>query len=73
MAGIQYENGWWVGATSNHNGLRSFGRKEVACEPDSGIDTISKLVNHSVPLKIDVSDVHRVVPSRYISSRSLRT
>ena len=62
-----------VGATNNHNGSRSFGNEEVACEPDSGMDTISKLVDHPVPLKIDVSDMHRVIPSRYISIRSLRT
>jgi hypothetical protein len=50
----------------NHNDLRSLCRQYVVCEPDGGIGSIPKLVNHSEPLVIDVSDVHGVVPPRYI-------
>ena len=55
---------------TNHNS-RSFGGREVACEPDGGIGTIAELMKYPVPLTIDFSDVHWVVPSRPISIRTL--
>ena len=62
-----------VAINHNHDDLRSFCRKYVVCEPDGGIGSIPKLVNHSEPLVVDVSDVHRVIPPRYISIRTLHT
>ena len=59
-------------ATTNDNDVRSFGRKEVACEPDGGISTISELVKYSVSLVVDVSDVYWVIPSRPITVRTLQ-
>ena len=55
----------------NNNDLRSFGSREVACEPDSRRGTVSELIKYPVPLTIDVSDVHWVIPSRSISIRTL--
>ena len=40
---------------------------EVACEPNSGVDSESKLVDHPVPLAIDVPEVDWMVSSRLIS------
>jgi hypothetical protein len=40
---------------------------EVACKPDSGIGAKPKLVDHPVPLVIDVTKVHRVVSPWSIS------
>jgi len=36
---------------------------EVACEPNGGVGTESKLVDHSVPLAIDIPEVYRMVSS----------
>jgi hypothetical protein len=58
---------------TDHNGLRSIGNREVACEPDGGMGTISELMKYPVPLTIDVSDVYWVIPSRSISIRTLQT
>ena len=52
--------------------LRLSGRLEVACKPDGGIGTKPKFVDHSVPLAVDVPEVHRVVPSRLVPVRTLR-
>ena len=59
-------------ATTNDNDVRSFGSKEVACEPDGRIRTISELVKYSVSLAVDVSDVYWVISSRPIPSRTLQ-
>jgi len=44
---------------------------EVACEPNSRIGTKSKLVDHPVPLTIDVPEVYWMVSSRAISMWTL--
>ena len=62
-----------IAAADNHTDIRLFGRREVVGKPDCGIGTMSKLVNYSVLLTIDVSDVHGMVPSRSISGRRLQT
>ena len=51
--------------------LRLSRRLEIACEPDGGIGTKPKFMDHSVPLVIDVPKVHRVVPSRLVPVRTL--
>ena len=63
---------WMVIAATNDNDVRSFCSKEVACEPDGGISTISELVKYSVSLVVDVSDVYWVIPSRPITVRTLQ-
>ena len=44
---------------------------EIACEPDGGIGTKPKFVDHSVPLVVDVPEVHWVVSSRLVPVRAL--
>ena len=50
---------------------RLSGRFEVACEPNGGIGTESKLVDHPVPLAIDVPEMDWVVSSGSISMWAL--
>ena len=49
------------------------GPLEVAREPDGRIGTVSKLVDYSVSLIVDVPEVHRMVSSRSVSVRALHT
>ena len=49
---------------SQDSRLRS--RLEVACEPNCGVAAKSKLIDHPVPLAINVSKVYWVVSSRSI-------
>jgi len=49
------------------------GLLEVACEPNGGIGTKSKFVDHPVPLVIDVAKMYWVISSRPISVRVLQT
>jgi hypothetical protein len=55
------------------NDLRLSGGFEVACEPDSGIGTKPKFMNHPVPLVINIPEVYWVVPSRPISVWTLQS
>ena len=57
-----------VVVATNHNDLRSFGGREVACEPDGGMRTTSELMKYPILLAIDVSDVYWVTPpGRYLA------
>ena len=44
---------------------------EVAREPNSGVSTKPKLMNHPVPLGIDVPEMYWMVSSRSIPVRTL--
>ena len=54
------------------NELRLNGRLEVACEPNSGERTISELMDHLVPLVIDIPKMYWMIPSRSILMWILR-
>ena len=44
---------------------------EVACEPNGGIGTESKLMDHPVPLAIDIPKVYGMISSKLISMWTL--
>ena len=60
-----------VVGTGGCNNSRLGGRLEVVCEPNGGIGAESKLVDHPVPLTIDIPKVYGMVSSRLISMRTL--
>ena len=44
---------------------------EVACEPNGRVGTESELVDHPVPLAIDIPEVYRMVSARLVSTWTL--
>jgi len=52
----------WMGIR-DHNSSRLRGRLEVGCEPNCGIGAESKLINHLIPLAIDIPEVYWMISS----------
>lgn len=63
-----YCDGEWLrNDIHDHNDSRLCRRLEVACEPNGGVGSESKLMDHPVPSTKNVPEVYRMISSRSIS------